>query len=438
MASIAQKVNELASVPFAEQEMGKHIEKVTQSAQFTRSETMKRLLAYLCSHRGKDISEYAIATEALGRRADFDSRTDASVRVQISRLRRKLEAFYELEGATEPFMLYIPMGTHSLIIVNRASEPLNRNAIISLPAPRDALPPSSFLLYIRPILAAICLLLLVPTSWLFWGLYEHGNILQRAAVTPTSFWRSFIGSGTPIKIILPTPVFFTYPNLPRVHIRDVEINDYQVWNKSNDIRSLAEAGGNPTLDYSYTVTSDTLAALDLARYLDSVGISDQVAFEVTDNSSMNILEKNNVVALGAYATLYPFRDYLATMNFSLAGKEAWVDNAHPTSGELPRYGRTTLGPIHSIEPAIIAVLPGRGPNLKLLIMQSSHTRALVSMLTSQVGNSLFEKIYRSHGSPRYFEMVIYTETEGDHIVRTWPVALHAYTRNPPSGADVTQ
>lgn len=436
MASTAYEVIQPESASFDEPELEKHIQKVAQSAQFTRAETLKRLLVYLWSHRDEDISEYAVATEALGRRADFDPKTDASVRVQISRLRRKLKDFYELEGSSDPFMLHIPMGTHSLVIVRSAPEPLN--SIITLPPLPEETTASRSPHSTQPVLAAACLVLLVLTSWLFWDRHERGKIIQRATVAPTSFWRSFIGSGTPIKIILPTPVFFTYPNLPPIHIRDVEVNDFQAWGNSNEIRSLAKAGGNPTLDYSYTVTSDTLAALDLARYLDSVGISDQVAFEVTDDSSMNILEKNSVVAFGAHGTLHPFRDYLATMNFTLARNEAWVDNAHPTPGELSRYELTVQGRNHRIEPGIIAVLPARGPDLKLLIMQSRHTSALVSLLTSQVGNSLFEKIYRSHGSPRYFEMVVNIETEGDHVLRTWPIALHPYARNPPSGADVTQ
>jgi hypothetical protein len=437
MASPAYEWMEPVSASINEQELEKHVQKVAQSAQFTRAETLKRLLLYLWSQRDEDISEYAVATEALGRRSDFDPKTDASVRVQISRLRRKLKDFYELEGAGEPFTLHIPMGTHTLSIVSSTSEALGPVIILpEIPEEAPAPPPLSH--RVQPVLVALCLILLALTSWLLWDRHERSKNLQHATVSPTSFWRNFIGTGTPIKIILPTPVFFTYPNLPRIHLRDVDINDFQAWSNSNQIRTLAKAGDNPTLDYSYTVTADTLAALDLARYLDSVGVSDQVAFEVTDDSSMNILEKNSVVAFGAHSTLHPFRDYLATMNFSLARNESWVDNAHPTPDEQSRYFHTEQGRNHSIEPGIIAVLPARGPNLKLLIMQSRHTSALVSMLTSQIGNSLFEKIYQSHGSPRYFEMVVDIETEGDHIIRSWPVALHPYTRNPPSGVDVTQ
>src|SRR5689334_15430825 len=51
-----------------------------------KSPAMKRLLVYLWEHRAEELNEYAIATEALDRRSDFDPRTDAAVRVQVARL----------------------------------------------------------------------------------------------------------------------------------------------------------------------------------------------------------------------------------------------------------------------------------------------------------------------------------------------------------------
>src|SRR5436309_2546143 len=100
-----------AAPSYDEQELELHVQRVAQSAQFMRAETLKKLLLYLWVHRNEEISEYAVATEALGRRADFDPKTDASVRVQISRLRRKLKDFYETEGVGGAHLLHIPMGT---------------------------------------------------------------------------------------------------------------------------------------------------------------------------------------------------------------------------------------------------------------------------------------------------------------------------------------
>ena len=114
-ASVTEVVAKETEIdPFDALEVEKHVHRVAQSAQFTRAETLKRLLLYLWAHRDEDISEYAVATDTLGRRVDFDPKTDASVRMQISRLRRKLKDYYEGEGSGEAYMLHIPIGTHSL------------------------------------------------------------------------------------------------------------------------------------------------------------------------------------------------------------------------------------------------------------------------------------------------------------------------------------
>jgi len=57
---------------------------ILTSRTFGKSPTLCNLLVYLWENRDGRISEYAIATEALGRSSDFDSKIDATVRVQIS------------------------------------------------------------------------------------------------------------------------------------------------------------------------------------------------------------------------------------------------------------------------------------------------------------------------------------------------------------------
>jgi hypothetical protein len=406
-------------------EIEAHFERILQSSQFTRAETLRKLLLYLWAHRDATITEYAIATEALGRRADFDPKTDASVRVQISRLRRKLKDYYE-QAPFEPEILQIPTGTHQIVMTESAQT-------LPLLAPRT-LSLNSLLL---PVLGGLCIALLVLSGWLIWQKQQYSKQFTRIA-RPNSFWTSFIGGDAPVKILLPTPVFFSFNGARNIRVRAVDVNDFNERGNSPEFKELTAGLGQPSLEHSYTVTSDTLAAIDLARYLDTVGLGKSVSFNVTNDSPMQVLEQANVVAFGAHATLRPFQDYLASMNFSLAYSEAWVDNAHPAPSEQARYSVNTLGSGRQIEPSILAVLPGRAPGLKLLILQSRHTSALVSLVTSHIGDSLIEKMLQAHGNPRFFEMVIFTESEGDHILRSWPAAMHPYTREAPSGADVTQ
>ena len=84
-----------AQVPAGLQPLPESIRQVLDSRTFERAPTLRTLLTYLWHNRDQAISEYAIATEALGRSRSFDPKTDATVRVQVSRLRQRLEKFYQ-------------------------------------------------------------------------------------------------------------------------------------------------------------------------------------------------------------------------------------------------------------------------------------------------------------------------------------------------------
>jgi hypothetical protein len=79
-----------------------------------RSGNLTRLLKYICEERfagrAQQIKEYSIATEALGRRPDFDPNSDTIVRVTIHSLRKRLLEVYQNEGADRPMRLVIPPG----------------------------------------------------------------------------------------------------------------------------------------------------------------------------------------------------------------------------------------------------------------------------------------------------------------------------------------
>src|SRR5215467_1400865 len=85
------------------------IRHVADSDTFRTAPTMRALLLYLWEHQGEPISEYAIATEALGRNHDFDPKLDSTVRVQVARLRTKLKDFYE-SADDFPLRLTLPLG----------------------------------------------------------------------------------------------------------------------------------------------------------------------------------------------------------------------------------------------------------------------------------------------------------------------------------------
>jgi hypothetical protein len=93
---------------------------------------MRALLLYLWQHRQESLSEYAVATGAFGRRSDFDPKIDATVRVQVGRLRTKLKEFYDAEGESLPLRLSIPLGGHELKCIYTVPAPGASPALPSL------------------------------------------------------------------------------------------------------------------------------------------------------------------------------------------------------------------------------------------------------------------------------------------------------------------
>jgi hypothetical protein len=90
------------------------LEAVLASPPFARSARLSRLLTYLCTKyfagEADQIKEYSIGVEVLQRPPSFDPATDAGARVEVHRLRRRLQKYYEAEGASRKLRIEIPVG----------------------------------------------------------------------------------------------------------------------------------------------------------------------------------------------------------------------------------------------------------------------------------------------------------------------------------------
>lgn len=389
---------------------------ILDSRSFDRAETLKKLLIYLWEQRDSEISEYAIAIDALGRRTDFDPKLDATVRVQISRLRRKLREFYETEGINCSLKISIPIGSHMLQVAEVESQEV---------AAEEASVIESGNQNLLRILTAVCIVLTLFCGWLLWTRGDASGTRYGTKHGPIAFWNSFLSHGTKTEITLPTPIFFKFSGNKELRVRDLSTNDFQDWSSSVALKDFSNRFGPPALEQSYTVASDTFAAIALARSLDAMGLGDSVVFNNNANSSMSDLETSNEIALGAYATLGSFQFYLNRMNFRLTQGEAEIENRNPTGTEPKVFQSTTEGSGLTIEPGIIALLPGKSPNTRLMILQGRHTAALVTMLTSTTGADLITNIRKEKGNPPFYEVAILCEMNGDHMIRSWPVAFRA-------------
>ena len=96
-------------------------ERILRSAAFAKARLMGRLLRHLVeqavSGNARGATEYAIGLEVLGRKpSDYSPGEDSAVRVQVGRLRRRLETYHA--SCTQPgeVVIRIPLGGYMPVI----------------------------------------------------------------------------------------------------------------------------------------------------------------------------------------------------------------------------------------------------------------------------------------------------------------------------------
>jgi TolB-like protein len=90
------------------------LERILSSATFSTAGRHSRLLRYLVERtlagEGDQLKEYVLGTEVFDRPDSYDPRIDSIVRVEVRRLRTRLEEYYRAEGVRDPVRIGIPRG----------------------------------------------------------------------------------------------------------------------------------------------------------------------------------------------------------------------------------------------------------------------------------------------------------------------------------------
>ena len=92
-----------------------HVDRITASPGFSNSQRLRELLQYTVTEalggRGASLKESVLGVAVFGRKPGYDSDANSIVRVGFARLRKKLEQYYDGEGACEPWRIVFPKGS---------------------------------------------------------------------------------------------------------------------------------------------------------------------------------------------------------------------------------------------------------------------------------------------------------------------------------------
>ena len=104
-------------MPFPPTDIQEHVARITASPGFSNSQRLRELLEYAVTEalggRGASLKESVLGVAVFGREPGYDSDANSIVRVEFARLRKKLEQYYESEGARESWRIVFPKGSYA-------------------------------------------------------------------------------------------------------------------------------------------------------------------------------------------------------------------------------------------------------------------------------------------------------------------------------------
>jgi adenylate cyclase len=138
---------------------------------------------------GQRLKGYTIGVEVFGRPVDFDAQSDALVRVEAGRLRRRLVEYYATEGAADPVRIELPRGSYAVdySFVNAEAPSLHE----SVAAANGAAEPQAAAFSWRRVAASLAALLLLAVGVIVWqqsALREAGQAVHAAGDAQRTEW----------------------------------------------------------------------------------------------------------------------------------------------------------------------------------------------------------------------------------------------------------
>ena len=81
------------------------------------SSLLRYIVEETLAGRGNELKEYTLGVAVLGRGSQFDPRLDSIVRVQASKLRARLAAYYKVPELNDSILIELPRGSYEPRIV---------------------------------------------------------------------------------------------------------------------------------------------------------------------------------------------------------------------------------------------------------------------------------------------------------------------------------
>lgn len=398
------------------------LERVLHSDTFRNAEVLRSLLAYIgeksLADPAVELKEYTIGIEACGKPESYDPQKDASVRVQVGRLRQKLEEYFQGEGASDQVVLDLPKGRFALV-----SRPRIRQAPPGRLARLRRLPRSTV------VLLALLAVSLIWAAALWLRLQERETRLRvsNQMATVRAFapvWGPFFSREVPSVVIFGSPGFFAsarYPLFARLYDQ-TDPDDPKSSPEFGEVNARIGPLSGPRFDYASM--GDAIAVQRLTAFFGSAGISLRAL--PAHLAVWETIHDSNLIFVGAWRMHPLLRRLPVTQDFEL-GPDSQIYNRKPQPGEQEIY--TTPSHRDVMTYAVVGLYPGLKPGREVMVLtahSSPGASAAADFITSPSSMTIVQdRIGLSASGPRkFFQMLLRIHVDNDVPVKTDYVTHH--------------
>ena len=416
------------------------VRRIVHSPTFARSERLGTLLTYVCDlalkGREAEINEQKIGQAVFDRPRDYDTAADGIVRSQASRLRQRLELYFQQEGSDESIRVLIPRGGYVPVFEANgisALSPAVADRAETIPAITplapaqmgDPHPEESFFWRWSPWGLCLILALMLAVLWV-----HDRRVLQSAAVVapPTHpLWSHLFTRNRPTMVVAPDSGLVLYHGMSG---REIDLKEYLDAGYRSEPTVLPQIGPTASLKDSvldlanrrYTSIVDLKTILSLKDRAQALG--SDVSVRYARDLRPNDFKTGDVILLGSSEADPWVELYEPNMNFLFRDDYKGIFsilNRSPQKGEPARWKSRRDDPERRVF-GVVAYMPSLAGNGNALLLQGtgmSGTEAGMDFVLDDAQLLPFlNRIKRSDGTLPHFELLLETHNMGASAVQS--------------------
>lgn len=474
---MAAQINSEASLPHevTPDEVRRTLERILKSRHFIHAPKKQRFLQLICDFyltgRARELNEYLIGREVFDRDDSYNPGADPIVRVGAHDVRKRLELYYQNEGAQDEVRMGIPIGSYEPTFlrvagVEGASEQpkaddalptsggLKTKSAFPLTAVEPSAPPvrsqgASRQTKLMWALGGVTIFLILITGTLLMRNRElTRQVSEIQAVSPGTYgpiWEPFLKSPDPTMLVVSNPPVYRFMNdgdPPSLIKRSILLPNDQAAFLTEALHGKFLIRNTPTprlvlSQEDYTGLGEAIGLYRLTDLLRGAGRS--VLLKQSRTVSPEDLKNHNLLFLGSVWTNEWSGKLPSDEDFVHSG-HATIENRRPQPGEEREYESKFDAQSGDLteDYALVTVKPNISNENTVMILagiRSAGTEAAAEFITDARHLPKLAARLKQIGArgemPRFYQVLLKVGVENGIPTTISPVAVHALSASKP-------